>query len=225
MRTHTSRSQAGFTLIEAVIVVAIVLTIAALAIPAIGRMRPRAWLATTTAELQSLVHQARLQALSTGRDVWVVVFPEYANGDGIGRVVVYEDGNFDFATTNAASGVDLDRMNPARPQAGPLGQVVTTMDFPAAVRFGADANAPTALAAPFAGVDLSQACSFCGNLSDHRGAIRFDPRGRASFYGRTGAAQTTAGGALHLTSSPDVPGTRTLVVAPVSGVVRLIAKG
>ena len=42
--------------------------------------------------------------LATGHDVWVVVFPEFVNGDGTGRVVVYEDGNYDFSVADAPGG-------------------------------------------------------------------------------------------------------------------------
>jgi prepilin-type N-terminal cleavage/methylation domain-containing protein len=221
-RKRTSR---GFTLVELAVVLAIIVVLSALAIPNIARQRPRARLASATAELQSLLHAARQQALASGRDVWVVVFPSYANGDSTGRVVVYEDGSFDFSVANAPGGMDLDRFSPVTQAVGAASQIVTTMDLPTTVTFGTDGSAPVALVAPLAGINTTVACSFCGNLSDGRGGIRFDSRGRASFYGRAGAPLTTTGGALNVTAAPSVAGTRTLVVTPRTGVVQVLTNG
>jgi hypothetical protein len=121
--------------------------------------------------------------------------------------------------------MDLDRLSPGTQAVGTASQIVTTMDLPAMVVFGTDGTAPSGLVAPLAGINTTAACSFCGNLSDGRGAIRFDSRGRASFYGRAGAPLTTTGGALNLTASPNVTGTRTLVVTPRTGVVQVLTNG
>jgi hypothetical protein len=188
------------------------------------RQRPRAHLATATAELQSVVHGARQQALATGHDVWVVVFPEFVSGDGTGRVVVYEDGNYNFSVANAPD-VDLDRMNPATPASGNRSRVVTTMDLPAGVTFGVEGSGPAALPKPLDGIDVTKGCSFCGTLTDHRGGIRFDSRGRATFYGSTGIPLVATGAAMSLTSSPAISGQRTLVVTPITGAVRLLING
>jgi prepilin-type N-terminal cleavage/methylation domain-containing protein len=219
------QTQKGFTVIELMVVLAIIVVLASLAFPSFSRQRPRARLAAATVEFQSLVHGARQQALASGRDVWVVVFPEYVSGEGTGRVVIYEDGNYDFATTNAPGGMDLDRMVPSKPASGSQSRVVTTFDLPTGVTFGTDGSGPSTLPAPLAGIDLTQGCSFCGNLTDHRGAIRFDSRGRASFYGRTGVPLVTTGAAMSLTASPTINGQRTLVVTPVTGTVRLLVNG
>jgi prepilin-type N-terminal cleavage/methylation domain-containing protein len=219
------RIHRGFTLIEALVVVAIIAVLAAIAVPSLFRQRPRARLAAATVELQSLVHGARQLALATGHDVWVVVFPEFVSSEGTGRVIMYEDGNYDFSQTTAPGGVDLDRIAPGTPASANLSRVVTTMDLPAGVTFGTDGSGPATLAAPFAGIDLTLGCSFCGNLTDHRGAIRFDSRGRARFYGRTGVPLVTTGAALNLTASPTIQGQRTLVVTPTTGTVRLLVHG
>jgi prepilin-type N-terminal cleavage/methylation domain-containing protein len=215
----------GFTIVEALVVMAIIGVLAALALPVFWRQRPRAQLAAATAELQSVVHGARQQALATGHDVWVVVFPEFVSGDGTGRVVVYEDGNYDFSVANAPGGMDLDRIVPATPASGTRSRVVTTMDLPTGVNFGVESSGPSALPKPLQGIDVTKGCSFCGTLTDHRGGIRFDSRGRASFYGRTGIPLVATGAALNLTSSPAISGQRTLVVAPVTGAVRLLING
>jgi prepilin-type N-terminal cleavage/methylation domain-containing protein len=218
------RTSRGFTIVEAMVVMAIIGVLAALALPAVFRQRPRAHLAAATAELQSVVHGARQQALATGHDVWVVVFPEFVSGVGTGRVIVYEDGNYNFSVTNAPN-VDLDRMVPATPARGSLSRVVTTMDLPAGVTFGVEGSGPPTLPNPLNGIDVTKGCSFCGTLTDHRGGIRFDSRGRASFYGQTGIPLVTTGAALNLTSSPAISGQRTLVVTPITGAVRLLING
>jgi len=221
----TNRTSRGFTVIEAMVVLAIIGILAALALPSLFRQRPRAHLAAATVELQSLVHSARQQALATGHDVWVLVFPEFVSGEGTGRVVIYEDGNFDFSIPSSPGGMDLDRFVPGTPASAGQSRVVTTMDLPAGVAFGTDGSGPSSLPAPLAGINLTQGCSFCGTLTDHRGAIRFDSRGRASFYGRAGVPLVTTGGALNLTSSPTISGQRTLVVTPITGTVRLLVNG
>lgn len=212
-------------MIEAAVVIAIIAIVTAIAVPSLFRQRPRANLAAATAELQSLVHGARQQALATGHDVWVVVFPEFVSEEGTGRVVVYEDGNYDFSQTSAPGGVDLDRFVPGTPATASQSRVVTILDLPAGVVFGTDGSGPSTLPAPLAGIDLASGCSFCGDLSDHRGGIRFDARGRAAFFGRTGTPLVTPGAALNLTASPAVPGQRTLVVTPITGSVRLLVNG
>ncbi len=58
-------------------------------------------------------------------------------------------------------------------------------------------------------------CSFCGA---DRGAIRFDARGRASFFSTCGApGDFPNGGSISLTST-EVSGSRLLVVTPYGGV-------
>ena len=225
MKRH--RAPRGFTLVELAVVLSIVLIVAGIAYASLSRQRPRALLASTTAELHSLVHGARQTALATGRDVVVMVFPRFASPSGTGRVVVYEDGNFDFFTPAAPGGMDFEAFDPTTRRTGSASQVLDVFDLPAGVTFGAPPGAPTSLPAPLNGIDVSLDCTFCGALSDHRGAIRFDTRGRASFHGANGAAPVVSGAALNLVSSgaDAVRGQRTLVVTPVTGSLRVINNG
>lgn len=226
---QAGRSERGFTLIEAAVVMAIIAVVTGMAWSSFGRMRPRSHLVAATNEMISLLHGARQSALASGRDVAVLVFPSFAGHDGTGRIVVYEDGNFDFFS--AAGTVNFDGFSPATLATGSRSQVLSVMDLPTGVTVGPDTGmGPGAsLPAPLATVDVTVACSFCGNLSDGRGAIKYDARGRAWFYGRNGPPTLTAGsaspgGSLSL-QAPEVGGLRTIVVAPTTGTARSINNG
>lgn len=222
----------GFTLVEAAVTIAVIGIIAALAVTNFSRQKPRANLATTTAELQSLLHGARQTALATGHDVVVMVFPNYPGRSSLGRVILYEDGDYDFLTGGTVNFAGYD---PATTAAGGRSQVLDTIDLPLGVTVGPDTGmGPSAtLPAPYAGVVVNVACSFCATSGDRRGAVRFDPRGRASFY--TGAArldvvgaaltiQAASGSALTVQTA-NVVGQRTLVITSATGAVRALVNG
>jgi prepilin-type N-terminal cleavage/methylation domain-containing protein len=215
----------GFTVVELVLVVSIVAVLAALAYVSFGRLRPRARLADATNELVAIVHGARQHALATGHDVVVMVFPQFAGPDSTGRVVVYEDG--DFALLNSAATPNFGGYDPASPQAGPRSEVLVTYDLPRSVVVGptAGAGAGSTMPAPLAGIAIDVDCSFCATTGDRRGAIRFDPRGRATFYSANGVPLANqVGGTLSL-AAPETDGQRTLVVTSGTGSVGLRAQG
>jgi hypothetical protein len=91
------RIHRGFTLIEAAVVMAIIIVLGGMAVSSFSRQRPRANLNSAASELQSTVHGARQQALATGHDVWVMVFPH--NNEETGK--------------HALSGYIYGRMHPA----------------------------------------------------------------------------------------------------------------
>ena len=227
MRQRPTSAHA-FTIIELIIVVAIMAALAAIAWSNLWRLRPRAQLADATSELVALVHGARQHALATGNDVAVMVFPNFAGSGSTGRVVVYEDGNADLfsdaATINFA-GYDA----AALPRAG-RSTIVADYDLPRNVVVGpsAGAGSSAALVAPMAAIPINVDCSFCKADGDRRGAIRFDSRGRASFYsGNTGLGQPAAnvvGGSLSL-AAPEVGGQRTIIVTSGTGSVTLHNQG
>jgi prepilin-type N-terminal cleavage/methylation domain-containing protein len=206
------RKARGFTLVELMVVVAIMAVIAALASFQMSRSRPRASLAGATVELRALLHQARQQALVSGSDVAVLVFPG-VSGDAhsLGRVVVYQDGDSSFF--NDASAVRLGAYNPLLLGAGPRGQVIETYDLPRDVTFGPPAGLgiAAALPAPFATIPVGAECTFClGAGAARRGALVFDPRGRARFYNKDGPPLVVDGGSLSLTA-PSLQGATPLV--------------
>jgi prepilin-type N-terminal cleavage/methylation domain-containing protein len=228
MRHDHRRHPAGFTLVELAIVIAIMLTLTVLAWSNLWRLRPRVQLADAASELVALVHGARLHALATGNDVAVLVFPTFAGSGSVGRVLVYEDGNADFFSD--AGAVNFAGYDPAVLTHGTRSQIVGDYDFPRTVVVGPATGAGTlaAMVAPLAGIPINVDCSFCKANGDRRGAIRFDSRGRAWFYGgNTGVGQpatNVAGGSLSL-SAPEVAGQRSLIVTSGTGSVTLRNQG
>jgi prepilin-type N-terminal cleavage/methylation domain-containing protein len=197
------RQPRGFTLIEMMIVLAIVGVIAGLAGFSMTRTRPRASLAGTVIELRAALHQARLQALASGAQVVVMVFPGVSGeASSLGRVVIYQDNAFDFFNTTSA--VHFGNYDALALKAGPRGEVTARLDLPRGVTFGPATGLGTSatLPAPFATIPVRSDCTFCaGTGAARRGAVVFDPRGRASFHDADGPALAVAGGSISVTSA------------------------
>jgi prepilin-type N-terminal cleavage/methylation domain-containing protein len=217
----TRRTTRGFTLIEMLVTVAIIGVIGALAYSNLGRLRPKATLATTATELHSILHGARMSAVASSHDVAVLFFPATSGTSGsLGRIIVYEDGNFDFF---AGGAVKFSNYLPTSNLAGSLSQILTTYDLPQGVVIGpaAGMGASARLPAPLDGVDVTKDCSFCDTATVRRGAVRFDSRGRATFYDAAGVKAVTGGGAFSLTSSA-VGGLKVFAIVASTGAVRLV---
>jgi prepilin-type N-terminal cleavage/methylation domain-containing protein len=212
----------GFTLIEMAVVLAVVVVIAAMAGVSIVRNRPRATLASATTDLQGLIHSARQIALASGHDVVVMLFP-LRTGAGP-RVVLYEDAAFDLLTGGGA--VDFDGYDVDKP-AGPADsrQAFQVLDLPTELEVGPATGMGAAgpLPAPLAAIDVTKACSFCSadDTKNRRGAIRFDPRGMATFYSQD-ATQRPSGDGASFTLTNTVLGQRnTFVILTSTGAVQL----
>jgi prepilin-type N-terminal cleavage/methylation domain-containing protein len=205
----SARKARGFTLIELMVVVAVVAIIAAVASFRMSRARPRASLSGATVELRALLHQARQQALVSGGDVAVLVFPGVSGEAGsLGRLVVYQDTAFNFF--NPISAVHFAAYDPIALGAGKdatgafTGRVIETYDLPSGVTFGPAAGLGTSatLPAPFASVPVNAECTFClGTGAARRGAVVFDPRGRARFQNADGQAMAVDGGSISITTA------------------------
>jgi len=208
----------GFTLLEVLTVVAIIGVLAALAVAVPRWGRERATLSNIGVELQALIHQARQTALSESEDVAVVFFPTFANpAGGVGRVVVYRDQNGNFFGAGVPS---LQSYDPALPGFEAGDAVLEVWDLPRQVELGTVTAA--ALPAPYNTIPAATACSFCAG---GRGAIRFDSRGRARFYGTVGPPAQVTGGSVSL-AVPAISGQRpladglTIAVHAATGSVR-----
>lgn len=206
----------GFTLIEAMVVVAVIGIVSALAYTSLSRARPRAELSGVANELQALMYRARQEALARGRDVTVVFYPAAPTPSGVGRILVVADDASGFmAGTAPAGALDYCTMTPTSTP-----DIIAQIDLPPDLRIAAPARA-VALPFPYNLVSAPTAgCSFCtGTVSGGgaRGAVRYDSRGRASFFANCGAPSSFPSGASVAVTSTALQGSRVLVVPPVGG--------
>jgi len=224
------RRPSGFSMIEMMVVIALMAIAAGLVAWGFGAQRPRQRLLGAAAELQALIHSARQSAMATGRRTSVVVFPSAANGEGsTGRIFVVEDPP-DESFYDDAGLPNLDGFDPTNTgvTTGMQGGVLDTMDLPRGVTFGPATGwgSSARMPAPF-DVPLSSACTFCQG-TDGRGAISFDISGRAKFWkenGRDAMSDTDSlkGASLSIIAA-DVGEMRTLVLSAPTGTVRVLAR-
>jgi prepilin-type N-terminal cleavage/methylation domain-containing protein len=221
----------GFTLIEMMVTVAIILTVAAMIGFGFGRAKPRMRLNGSAAEFQSLVLSARQNALATGRTTVVMVFPTFqiVNNTGVGRVVMFQDdpGTF-FSATGA---LNFANYSAATPQ-GNGEHLLAVMDVSPTIAIGPPGKrTDTTMPQPFDRVPIDFACTFCAG---DRGAIAFNVQGVASFYSAIGAPLTVDGGSVSFyTPSERNPAAdtaanateiRTVAVVAATGAIRSLKK-
>lgn len=184
----------GFTMIEMMIVVAIMGVMMVLAVAAYRRAAPRATLHSVSAEIESLVHSARQHAMAHGVPVAVMVFPQYQPKSlkWTGRIVVIQDASDPASSIlNGEAPLHLGNYRPDPNAADAFqleapagGKVVTYLDLPPNIVFGPDdgAGAATRPPYPLMGIKVDVACSFCLDDGDRRGAVVFDRTGRPTFW-------------------------------------------
>jgi prepilin-type N-terminal cleavage/methylation domain-containing protein len=228
--TKGPASRRGFTIIEVMVVVAIMGVLAALAAAAFGRQKPRQQLDQAALELRALMFGARQTALSTGQPVVLMIFPNQLTGKGRGRLVLYRDGDFAFFT--AAGAPNFASFIPQAQPTGPRSEVMEVLDLESGVTIGPPAGmGPAAvMPAPYDDIPINTACAFCtGALG--RGAIAFQPDGSVDFHAGIGPAIGTLpqGASLSLTQADAaetdgsraatyfVNGVRTIVIASANG--------
>ena len=233
MRRPISR---GFTLIEMMIVLLIIGITSLIAFSTLRRSRPRATVRGAMAELRSLVHNARQEALATGLDTWVLVFPEYDNGVSKGRIIALVDDS-DPAQSLQAGGAALNfaKYLPGTIKATANGRVIGSVDLPAGVLVGPATGAGVHdLKFPYASIALDTACGFCGTAGEGRGAVVFDSRGRVTFKRVSGTSienspDCDSGASLSIYSTDLQVGTAnnvgTLIITRPQGMLRNLENG
>jgi prepilin-type N-terminal cleavage/methylation domain-containing protein len=217
------RPASGFTLIELMVIVAIIAILAGLAFSNYARTRPRVRLSTTAAEIQTALMVARQEAIGRSRDVAVLFFPNQVTSSGTGRVVVYLDAAGGFMNGAPPAGFpsfcSFNRVTMAGGSSSTGSGVLSIIDLPGEVRIGPPTSA-VAVAFPFNTVPATvTGCSFCDNALD-AGAIRFDARGRATVYSTCGPLDLVAGvngGSITLVAA-EITGTYMVVVSPTGNV-------
>ncbi len=214
------RNERGFTLVEIGVVIAIIAALLALAYPLMRRTRPRAEITGLATELRAIVHRARQEALARGRDVSVLFYPDAVTDTGTGLILVVADDTGGFMAGAVPSGnLDFCTMTPALPAPN-----LERIYLPSGVTIAAPPRTPS-FPFPFSLVPApTTGCSFCNGTvpgGGSRGAIRFDGRGRATFYGNCGLpGDYPNGGSIALTSNV-LNGSRILAVLP-SGAVKSV---
>ncbi len=174
--------QRGFTLVEMVTVVAILGILATLTIGGMQGLSARSGPVNASQDLLTIASSAKLRALSSGNDVWLIVYPGLARsgGEGLGAYYVFEDRVGDFLAHGYS---DFSPDNTAPVSQSRLQESVFLEDYsPRGVRFAPTDGAK--LPAPF-NLDVNQPCSFC--TAGGRGAVIFAAEGSARFVDGSGA--------------------------------------
>lgn len=206
-------------MIEMLVTVAIVAVVAGLAWSSYAAARPRLRLTNTSAEVESLISMARQKALGSGRDVSVLFYPTQGTGAGVGRIVVFYDGEGGFMAGTPPAGFPsfCDYDSEKMPEGG-RNSTVAFIDVPPSVRIAAAPANLVPIPFPYATVPFpATGCSFCDG-GNTRGGIRFDSRGRAWFYSTCGPPGPSATGGSITISSDRILGTYVVVVTPTGSV-------
>jgi prepilin-type N-terminal cleavage/methylation domain-containing protein len=199
---RTARRPKGFTLIEMVVVLAVIAAIATVTLNGMAKAKGPRIYSNSTAELVAALRRTRAEALARG------VSTAFLVDTATGRFFGFE----------AKNGLDLNvfdpsTLTPGNPLAPPIfvrGQLASGVTFGPAAGYGA---APPA---PFNGLPISglgyNYCSFCSTGANAGyGAIVFQPGGQALF-----SAGPTGQGQQFTVTGTITQGSRKLLVGIVS---------
>ena len=233
-----TRSRRGFTLIELMVVVAIIGLLAALAVAFLPRFVRRAGVQASSADLLATIQEARSHALQSGRDTLVVIVGSAGNPDTCRRSSsdpncvrwwMLEDAVAAAGTVECAGAVrctafdaaTLAAFDPANPAAGGPAAggdiLVGSGGLDRHVTLGRPARAPAALPPPLAGVDVaSSACTFCVAGAPPRGYVKFNADGTTQL---SGLAAGAAGGAIFLQGEASTEEWRGIAITVPAGII------
>lgn len=219
-RSMTARPSRGFTLLELMVVVAIIGLVSSMAAATATRIGSRNATQNAASDLSSMLQKARARAEQRGSDVYVIVYPTMTRTGvvtgGSGAIFIYDDANGDFLTgtggCTGSAGPDCSWANfvpptnivpPAASNDRLLEAIYLDNYTKKNVRFGKPST--TTFAAPFAtisGAAANAGCSFC---AAGKGAVVFTGEQQLLFLNNTGApvAQRVAGLALQGVDNPN----------------------
>jgi len=228
MRSERRRPPFGFTLTEVMVALVVVGVMTGVSYGVMSRFKPRAAFRGIGAEIKSLIHQARQQALASGVPVAVLLFPNYQETGFQGRLVLVQDSSVPASSLfNAAATVNFDNYDPSRPANPDCSSAshcpdVSILNLPQNVTVGPSTGFGTAaLVFPYNRITTNVACSFCKSTGDQRGAIVFDDHGHATFYSGAATVSGGVGGASFSIQGADLGNASviTFVVTAITGSV------
>lgn len=211
----------GFTLLEVMVVVAIIGILASLSVTTLARMQPRMDVMGALDDLSATLAQAQARAQSRGGDVWVVIVPTAAGTTtkAKGGVLVYDDLDRDLSL--GALVINDDGSLATAPEPGDALVTRTwygNAPFQGRVQLTLKTGQGFTLNAPFSG--SAATCNFCTNgPGGLRGAIVFQANGEVRLVDGSGATVSGLNAGVVTLSSATTRGA--LAVAPATGFSRV----
>jgi prepilin-type N-terminal cleavage/methylation domain-containing protein len=215
------RRSRGFTLLEVMVVLAIIGILASLSVTTLSRMQPRLDVVGALDDLSATLSQAQARAQARGADVWVIFLTTGTGTTTLARggFLVYEDLDRDLNFSTLA--VNDDGKLATAPEAGD--QVLTETwfgqePFRGRVQLSLAPAQGFTLGAPFSGA--ASACNFCSDVAGTlRGAIVFQADGEVRLVDGSGLPVGNLNAGVVTLSSESERGA--LAIAPATGFTRV----